>query len=208
MRLRRDLLATIARVEQMWSLAPAPPPAVGPPGRCGQNRSAPGVYRFVLGACTKRGAATGPNPTDRGKSGTKRHLVGDRQGIPLAVKQSAANLHDSQMLAPMLDAIGPINRPTGRPRKRPDKLHGDKGYDYPWCRQAVSRRGIKGRIARKGRDSSERLGRHRWVGERTGSWLNRYRRRRIRYERLEEMHQALLDLGCALICWNFLRREF
>jgi transposase len=166
------------------------------------------VYRFVLGAGAKRGSATGPNPTDRGKSGTKRHLVVERQGIPLAVKQSAANLHDSQMLAPMLDAIGPIKRPTGRPRKRPDKLHGDKGYDYPWCRRAVRQRGITVRIARKGVESSERLGRHRWVVERTGSWLNRYRRLRIRYERLEEIHQAFLDLGCALICWNFLRREF
>jgi IS5 family transposase len=134
--------------------------------------------------------------------------VVERKGIPLAVKLSAANLHDSQMLAEMLDAIEPIKRPRGRPRKRPEKLHADKGYDYPACRRAVSRRGIKVRIARKGVDSSERLGRHRWVVERTGSWLNGYRRLRIRYERLEEIHQAFLDLGCALICWNFLQQVF
>jgi transposase len=135
-------------------------------------------------------------------------MVVDRRGIPLAVRQSAANLHDSPMLASMLDAIEPMKRPTGRPRKRPDKLHGDKGYDYPNCRRAVSQRGIKVRIARKGVESSERLGRHRWVVERTGSWLNNYRRLRIRYERLEDIHQAFLDLGCALICWNFLCQEF
>jgi IS5 family transposase len=168
----------------------------------------PRQYRFVLGARSKRGSATGPNPTDRGKSGTKRHIVVERQGIPLAVKQTAANLHDSQMLAEMLDTIEPIKRPKGRPRKRPEKLHGDKGYDYPACRRAVSERGIKVRIARKGIDSSERLGRHRWVVERTGSWLNSYRRLRIRYERIDDIHQAFLDLGCALICWNFLQQEF
>lgn len=166
------------------------------------------MYRFVLRACAKRGAATGPNPTDRGKSGTKRHLVVERQGIPLAVKQSAANLHDSQMRAALRDAIEPLKRPRGRPRKRPDKLHGDKGDDYPSCRRAVSQRGIKVRLARKGVESGERLGRQRWVVERTGSWLNNYRRLRIRYERLEAIHQAFLDLGCALICWNFLRQEF
>jgi transposase len=119
--------------------------------------------------------------------------VVERKGIPLAVKQSAANLHDAQMLAAILDAIAPIKRPKGRPRKRPDKVQADKGYDYPRCRRAVSQRGIKVRIARKGGESKERLGRHRWAVERTGSWLNSYRRLRIRYERLADIHQAFLD---------------
>jgi hypothetical protein len=177
---RRDLLAKIARLGQVRSMAPVPPTASRQTRRCRQNRLEPCLYRFVLRACAKRGVATGPNPTDRGKSGTKRHLVVERKGSPLAVRQSAASLHDSQMLASMLDAVEPIKRPKGRPRKRPDKLHGDKGYDYPSCRRAISQRGIKGRIARKGVESSERLGRHRWVVERTGSWLNNYRRLRIR----------------------------
>jgi transposase len=180
MRVRGDRLAKIARVEQRRSRAPAPPTAGGQTGRGGQDRWEPGLSRFVLRACAKGGAAPGPNPTDRGKSGTKRHLVVARQGIPLAVRQSAANLHDSQMLATRLDAVEPIKRPPGRPRKRPAKLPGDKGDDSPRCRRAVSRRGIRVRIARKGIESSERLGRHRWVVERTGSWLNNYRRLRIR----------------------------
>ncbi len=63
-----------------------------------------------------------------------------------------------------MDAIEPIKRPgRGRPRKRPAKLHADKGYDFPRCREALRKRGIKGRIARRGKDTSERLGRHRWV---------------------------------------------
>ncbi len=133
----------------------------------------------------------------------------DRNGIPLAVEHSAANVHDSKMLEETADAIRPIHgqrgRP-GRPRKRPEKLHADKGYDFPRCRKALRKRGIKGRIARRGVDSSERLGRYRWVVERTLSWLNRFRRLEVRYERRDDIHQAFLELGCALICWRYVQR--
>ncbi len=134
----------------------------------------------------------------------------DRNGIPLAVEHSAPNVHDSKMLEETVDAIRPIHgqrgRP-GRPRKRPEKLHADKGYVFPRCRKAFLRkRGIKGRIARRGVDSSERLGRYRWVVERTLSWLNRFRRLKVRYERRDDIHQAFLELGCALICWRYVQR--
>lgn len=130
----------------------------------------------------------------------------DRQGIPLAVTISAANVHDSMMLEATLDAIPPIKRPRGRPRKRPAKLHADKGYDYARCRAALRQRRITPRIARRGVDSSEKLGRYRWVVERTHSWLNRYRRLKVRYERRQDIHHAFLSLGCALICLNYLHR--
>jgi transposase len=135
--------------------------------------------------------------------------VVDRNGIPLAVGQSAANVHDSKMMEETLDAIRPIHGPRGRPgrpRKRPQKLHADKGYDFPRCRKALRKRGIEGRIARRGVDSSERLGRYRWVVERTLSWLNRFRRLKVRYERRVDIHQAFLDLGCALICLRYVQR--
>ena len=108
-----------------------------------------------------------------------------------------------------MDAIEPIRHPLGRagrrPRKRPAKLHADKGYDYfPRCRKALRKRGIKARIARRGVDTSERLGRHRWVVERTLSWLARYRRLAVRYERRADIHEAFLHLGCSLICLNYL----
>ncbi len=107
----------------------------------------------------------------------------DGGGVPLAVRHTAANVHDSKMLEEAVDAIRPIRgargRP-GRPRKRPGKLHADKGYDFSRCREALRKRGIKARIARRGIDSSERLGRHRWVVERTLSWLNRVRRLKVR----------------------------
>jgi transposase len=110
------------------------------------------------------------------------------------------------MLEPMIDAIPAILRPHGRPRKRPQKLHADKGYDYPRCHGVLKQRHIISRIARKGIDSSTRLGRYRWVVERTLAWLNRYRRLKVRYERREDIHQAFLTLGSALICWNFIER--
>ena len=108
------------------------------------------------------------------------------------------------VLENLLDAIPPIKTPAGRRRKRPDKGHADKGYDYPRCRSALSQRHIKVRIARKGIDSSQRLGRHRWVVERTLAWLNHFRRLRVRDERRADIHDAFLTLGCALICFKAL----
>jgi len=152
----------------------------------------------------KGGDAVGPNPTDRGKPGTKRHLIVDRQGIPLATLLTGANRHDSRAFEALIDAVPAIRTPAGQRRKRPTKLHADKAYDIPRCRQFLHRRHIKVRIARKGVESSQRLGRHRWVVERTLAWLNRYRRLTIRYERRVDIHQAFLTLGCALICFNHL----
>jgi transposase len=120
---------------------------------------------------------------------------------------TAANVHDSMVFEELIDAVEPIKRPgpgRGRPRKRPEKLHADKAYDDKKCKAALRRRGIKSRIARKGIDSSEKLGQHRWVVERTLAWLGKYRRLTIRYERRDDIHEAFLHLGCSLICLNYL----
>ena len=167
----------------------------------------PSLPRFPEYPRAQRGLQTGPNPTDRGKSGSKHHLLVDRQGLPLAVTLSAANVADLHQLEPTLEAVAPLQRPgPGRPVKRPAKLHADKAYDARWCRQACRRRGIRPRIARRGVESSQRLGRHRWVVERTLAWLRGYRRLRIRDERRADIHQAFLKLGCALILFNHLQK--
>jgi IS5 family transposase len=132
--------------------------------------------------------------------------VVDREGIPLSVIHSAANVHDSKVLEEAVDAIEPIRRARGRPRKGPKKLHADKAYDFPRCREALRKRGITARIARRGIESSEKLGRYRWAVERTLSWVNRFRPLKVRYERRDDIHQAFLDLGCALICWRYIQR--
>ncbi len=74
---------------------------------------------------------------------------------------TAANVHDSKVFEKLVYAIEPIRRPAGkpgRPRKSPAKLHADKGYDFPHCRKALRERAIKARIARRGKDTSEKTG--------------------------------------------------
>lgn len=106
----------------------------------------------------------------------------------------------------MVTALPSVAGLPGHPRKRPDKLHGDKAYDFPVYRRWLRKMGIVPRIARRGIESRERLGRWRWVVERTLGWLHRFRRLRVRYERRADIHQAFLSLGCALICWQFIGR--
>ena len=94
----------------------------------------------------------------------------------------------------------------GRPRRRPDKLRADKAYDAKARRQECRTRGIVPRIARKGVESSERLGRHRLVVERTHAWFNRFRRLPIRYERRADIYQAFTSLAASLVTLNQIRR--
>lgn len=201
------MLAPAARLARGRRLGRAASPVAGAAARGGRDRLASCRTRQRLGAGEKGGALIGPNPTDRGKPGTKRHLVTDARGTPLGVALSGANRHDSRMLAPTLDAIPPVRSGRrGRPRRRPDKLHADKAHDHRRCRRECRKRGIAPRIARRGIESSERLGRHRWVVERTLAWLARFRRLAVRYERRADIHLAFTTLGCALVCLNQVRR--
>jgi transposase len=131
----------------------------------------------------KGGCKTGPNPLDRGRPGSKRHVVTDARGVPLVIALTGAHVHDSKAFEDLIDSITPVKDKHGRPRSRPEKLHADKAYDYPRCRVFLRKRGIKARIARRGVESGEKLGRHRWVVERTLAWLSRCRRLCVRYER-------------------------
>jgi IS5 family transposase len=85
-------------------------------------------------------------------------------------------------------------------------VHAEKGYDYAHCRESLARRGITARIARRGIESSEKLGRHRWVVERTHAWLAGFGKLRIRFERCLDTHVALLALACAVICSRFIEQ--
>jgi transposase len=125
--------------------------------------------------------------------------VTDRKGLPLAESLTPANTHDSREALPLLDEIAPVKGPRGQLRKRPRKLHADKGYDYLRVRQGLWHRHIQSRIARRGIESSKSLGRHRWVVERTLAWLKSFRRLTIRYEVRDDIHFAFLQLACCLI---------
>jgi hypothetical protein len=122
--------------------------------------------------------------------------------LPLTAVVTAANVPDVGMLAAVVDDIPPVRTPSGRRRCRPGKLDADKGYDSAGNRAWLRRRGITARIARRGVESSARLGRHRWPVERALSWLSCYRRLGLRWDRDSERWFAFVLLACALVCFN------
>jgi transposase len=134
--------------------------------------------------------------------------VTERNGVLLGLFLSPANLYDSMGLVLTLDAIPPVRGRRGRPRRRPGKLHADKGYDDARCRRDCRARGIKPRIARRGINSSQRLGRHRWVIERTLAWFARFRRLTLRHKRRQDIWTAFHSLAAALICHKTLNASF
>ena len=150
------------------------------------------------------GDLTGPNPTDRAKAGSKHHIVTDAQGVPLAVRLTGANVHDVTQAMPLIEAIPPVRGKRGRPRRRPDQLLGDRGYDSGPLRRALRRLHILPVVAQRGQPHGSGLGVHRWVVERTLSWLHQFRRLRVRFERRADIHQAFLLIGAIVICSRFL----
>jgi IS5 family transposase len=144
----------------------------------------------------------GANPVDRGKPGSKLHLVCDGSGLPLTAVVTAANVNDTSLFQAVVEDIPPIRTPSGRRRRRPGKLHADKGYDSQANRTWLRRRGIRPRIARRGVDSSARLGRHRWKVERSLSWLSCWRRLQVRWDRDSGRWFAFVLVACAVVCCN------
>jgi len=160
-------------------------------------------HRQLFGSRAFWGAKTGPNPTDRGKNGSKRHLIVDGQGIPLAIEHTGANVHDSEMAIALVDGIPPIKQPHGRPRRRPNEVLADRAYDAEEkIRQPLRHRKIKPLIAKRNTQHGSGLGKFRYVVEVAFDWLFNQRRLRVRYEKRDDIHQAFLIIGCCLICWR------
>jgi transposase len=105
-------------------------------------------------------------PTDRAKRGSKRHLICDGRGVPLAIELTGANCHDSTQALPLLDAIPPLQALRGRPRCRPDCILGDRAYDAEKIRRALRARHISPLLAMRNMENGSGLGRWRWVIER------------------------------------------
>ncbi|WP_224244218.1 IS5 family transposase [Hyalangium gracile] len=161
------------------------------------------------GAMTKAplgGQKTGPNPTDRGKKGTKRSVLTDRRGVPVGVVVAGANVNDHKLLQATFDSV-PV------PRPKPEKgavqhLCVDAAYD---CNE-VRRWGDKFRLRlhirprrppAKVPKKSHRKKARRWVVERAHSWMNRFRRILIRWEKREDTFLAMLHLALGLITWFY-----
>ena len=129
-------------------------------------------------------------------------MVCDGSGLPLAAVVTAANVNDTVMFQALVEDIPPVRTPAGQRRRRPAKVHADKSYDSRTDRAWLRRRGIKARIARRGVESSTRLGRHRWEVERSLSWLSCFRRLQVRWDRDAGRWFAFVLVACAVVCFN------
>jgi putative transposase len=150
------------------------------------------------------GAASGPNPTDRAKLGVQRRLLTDGAGIPLAVAIDGANRHDMKLLAATLDGIV-VTRPAPD-AAAPPHLCLEAGYDDAAVRAAAVR-GYDARIRGRGEERAANAAQpdwraRRWVVERTHSWLNRPRRRLVRWEKKAETYLAFVQLACAHLIFS------
>jgi transposase len=122
----------------------------------------------------------------------------------LAAVLTGANAHDVTQLLPLVDGIPPLRGKQGRPRRRPQRVQGDRGYDSEPHRKHLRQRKIEPILAKRNTEHGSGLGVYRWVVERTLAWLHQFRRLRTRYDRRDDIHEAFLSLGCAMICFNYL----
>jgi transposase len=123
------------------------------------------------------------------------------------VSLTGGNRNDVTQLVPLLDDLHsrPVAGKIGRPRRRPDLVVADRGYDHDKYRRLLRARRIAHRIARRRTAHGSGLGRERWVVERGLAHLHNFRRLRTRYERTPEVHLAFLTLACAILCWRRLQ---
>jgi transposase len=150
------------------------------------------------------GEGTGPNPTDRGKSGSKHHVLTDGTGIPLNATTTAANVNEVTELLHVLVTMPPVGGKPGPDRQLPDRIQGDRGYDSEPLRVLLRWLGVTPVLAKRRTEHGSGLGVHRWFVERTISWLHSFGRLRRRLDRLLGIQEAFLRLGCALVCLRFL----
>jgi transposase len=149
---------------------------------------------------------TGPNPTDRGKLGTKRHILTDQNGIPLSVVITAANTHDMKAAISVLDNIV-VNIPSSKINKEKQNLCLDKRYDFLEINDGVIKKGYCPHIRHREeqtitKDSNHHHAKKRWVVERTNSWHNRFRKLLVRYEKRVDNYFALVCLGCCILIYR------
>jgi transposase len=125
--------------------------------------------------------------------------------MPIGLAVDGANRHDCKMVAVTLESV-PVHRP--RPTcKRPQGICLDKGYDSNQVRELVKAFGYTAYIKARGEEAraiKRQAGfkARRWVVERTHSWMNRFRRILIRWEKKPENYLGLLHLVCALITYR------
>jgi putative transposase len=157
------------------------------------------LQRHLLGE-----KGTGPNPTDRAKSGTKRSLLVDGKGVPLSVSVDGANRHDMKLTKSTLQNVV-IDKPEPTIKSK-QHMCMDKGYNYPEVYELLEEYGYTIHIRLRGEGRRRRkipkYRARRWVVERTHSWMNRFRRLLIRWEKKIENYIAMLHFACAWITYR------
>ena len=164
-------------------------------------------WQSIDGCMTKAplgGEATGKNPTDRGKLGTKRHLLTEADGLPIGLVVTGANRHDKTQVEAVFESM-PVLPPMPN-LEQAQHFCGDKGYDFCDVRAVISLRALIDHIKSRGEEGqSQKLPGYRarrWVCERTHAWMNRFRRLLIRWEKKRDNYLAFLHLACAFIVWR------
>jgi putative transposase len=150
------------------------------------------------------GEQTGKNPTDRRKWGSKRHILVDGRGAPLAIVVSEAEVHDKRCALEILDHLV-VTRPHHQYHVQ--RLCADKGYDYADIRQGLLDRHYHVHIKRRGVEVTEippqkRYPARRWVVERTHAWQNDFRGLRTRWAKKANNWLALIQFASALVLWR------
>lgn len=161
------------------------------------------VTGFQLGEGTFRGEKTGPNPTDRAKLGVKRHILTDQRGTPLSAVITGANVHDMKAAMETLDSMV-VKRSPLTPY-HPQHLCLDKGYDFPEIERGVVKRRYIPHIRHRGENLDDIVKCHqpkRWVVERSASWINRFRKLLVRFEKKAENYLALVQLSCCITVYR------
>jgi len=167
-------------------------------------------WQALDGVITKAplgGEATGPSPVDRAKSGTKRSVLSDGRGAPLAVVVAGANAPDKTLALETLDSTA-----VERPEKVVYRLHHlslDAGYNYDDVIAGVLERDYILHLrppasATLAVASEKQYPARRWVVERTHAWHNKFRRLLVRWERKLDHYYALIDLASVLIIWRLI----
>ena len=148
---------------------------------------------------------TGHNPTDRSKLGSKRHILTDKQGIPLSIFITSANTHDVIVATNTIHNIV-IKRPSYNKSKHKQNLCLDKAYHSKEVEQEIINRGYIPHMRHRREVEKNKLNRRhparRWVVERTNSWHNRFRKLFTRYEKKDENYLGLVELANSLIVYR------
>src|SRR5262249_48512248 len=126
-------------------------------------------------------------------------------GPPVAAPRPGGTGHAAPQLIPLTGGIPPVRGCRGRPRQRPAQVFADRAYDHDKYRALVRARRIEPVIARRGTTHGSGRGRYRWGVEQAIALLHWFRRLRIRWEVRDDIHEAFLTLGCAIICWRRLK---